>query len=289
MTGLFKTLEGRLRAFRRRLSLSLSSGRRGRKLLLDSLSPSVTSMTLDCGDHVISFSPHELVGRRIYVEGHFERDRVEEVLDVLTGEKLLPAGGATVLEIGANIGTQTVYFCKSGRVRRLLAVEPDPRNLRLLRRNIDDNGLAAMAKVVAAAVGDFDGKAQLHMSASNHGQSSLVRAAPDSASVEVDVRPMPAILAEADLDPGDVSLIWMDIEGAEPMACRSMASLLERKVPLMMEFSPDLYGRQGTADFIAFLSAHYPRCIHFGRGARRQIAPAQLTGEARQSDILLLP
>ncbi|MDR7219757.1 FkbM family methyltransferase [Aminobacter aminovorans] len=96
----------------------------------------VTSMTMKFDDHFMSFSPNEYIGRSIFLSGDFDRKLADELVAFLSRRGYLPGSGATVLEIGANIGTQTVYFCRSGKVAKVIAVEPDPRNLSLIRRNV---------------------------------------------------------------------------------------------------------------------------------------------------------
>lgn len=246
-------------------------------------------MTIDGGDHLLSFAPHELVGRHIYTKGHFDRDRVEELVALLDARGLLPAEGATVVEVGANIGTQTIYFCKTGRVKRLLAIEPDPRNLKLLARNIEDNGLGGSVSVAAVAVADKEGTATLYRSSGNHGVSSFYPTAHDLEPVSVPMLPLGPVLAEHGIAEDEVSLVWMDIEGAEPLACRAMTGLLARRVPLMIEFSPGIYGEEATRDFIAFLGRHYDRCIRFFREERQEMAVADMPISGKQCDFLFLP
>ncbi len=258
-------------------------------MVLEMLSDDVTALTLRLPDHVISFSPHELVGRRIYGWGDYDRARVEELIATLDSRGLLPSDGATVLEVGAHIGTQTVYFCKTDRVRRVVAVEPDPRNLVLLRRNIAENALSEIVRLAPCALGDRESTAELFRYERNHGGSSLIRGTHDGDSVQVDVMPLTRILAAAAVPEEEITLIWMDIEGAEPMALRSMTSLLARRVPVMLEYSPELYGEAGSADFVTFLSTYYEHCIHYVRGARSEMKVTELPHSGRQGDVLLLP
>nr|WP_295465022.1 FkbM family methyltransferase [Mesorhizobium sp.] len=267
----------------------LFSGRRGRKLVLDALDSKVTAITLDSGDHMMTFAPHELIGRHIYTKGHFDRDRVEELVRILDDRHLIPAAGATIVEVGANIGTQTVYFCKTGKVRRLLAIEPDPRNLKLLARNIEDNGLSQVVSVAPVAISDAAGTAMLHRSSGNHGLSSFYATGHDLEPVEVETRPLGPVLAEHGIAEAEVSLVWMDIEGAEPLACRAMTGLLSRRVPLMVEFSPNMYGEQGTRDFVTFLAGFYERCVRFYREERIEMPVVDIPTTGRQCDYLFLP
>jgi FkbM family methyltransferase len=289
MAGALRRLEKRFRTAREVALRRLLSGRRGRKLVMKALGEDVVSVTLDCGDHVLSFSPHELVGRAVYMHGHFDRYRIDELFSILDKEKALPSGGLTVVEVGANIGTQSVYFGLSPRVEKVLAIEPDPRNLGLLRRNIADNALARKVAVVACAVGDFSGQADLYFVPGNQGQSSLLAPERSNASARIQVKPLQAILDETGTPAAQVDFVWMDIEGAEPMALRSMTALLERRVPINLEFSPKLYGPQGTRDFIQFLARYYERCVFLLGDQRTQMKVADIPPDSQQADILLLP
>ncbi len=234
------------------------------------------------------FDPHEFVGQVIYSVGNYDRQLVDDMLELLHRRELIPGEGGVVLEVGANIGTQTVYFCKSRFVGRVLAVEPDPRNLEYLRNNIGWNGLNDMVDVVPCAIGEAPSRGQLYRSKGNYGGSSLFAANHDDA-VSVDIKPFSQILETTGIDERSISLVWMDIEGAEPMACRSMLGLLERRVPFMMEFSPAFYGPECTREFIAFLSGYYDRCLIYDQNVPSEISVKNLPEDISQANILLLP
>ncbi len=282
-------VEKRLRSVRANLMRWLFSGRRRRKLLLDAMPADVVTMTLKYGDHVVTIHPRETIGRRIFTDGHYDRDRVETLLEILEVERLIPEGGMNIVEIGANIGTQALYFCLSGRAARVLAIEPDPRNLPLLRRNIDENGMATRIKVVDCAIGIAERKGLLYRSAGNYGASSLFPREGGLDSVPVAIRPLSDVLAENGIAEDTVDLIWMDIEGAEPEACASIGGLLQRQVPMVMEFSPSIYGPEASEAFIELLARHYRRCLRFDRDGVTPIRISDLPRAGRLVDILLLP
>jgi hypothetical protein len=137
-----KSWKRRLRKWRNRMAKRFLATRIGREMLVNAVSPKILSMTADCGDHLMTFSPHDYIGRKIYRKGHFQRENVERLLSVLRQRNLLQPE-KVLLELGGNIGTQTVYFALSKAFRHIVTVEPDPRNFKLLRTNIDQNGLAS--------------------------------------------------------------------------------------------------------------------------------------------------
>jgi len=284
-----KRMEGALRGARDGLFGRLGRRRAFRKLTLDMLGEEVALMTLAAPDHRITFSPHEAVGKQIYLTGDFHRALATRVLAILDRRGLLGGKARVALELGANIGTHTLYLLLSGRFDRVVAAEPDPKNLALLRRNLADNGLAERGTVFPCAVGAEGGEVTLFLDPRNHGASSTRRQGQGLAAISVPLRRVDALLAEAGVAPDDVGLVWMDIEGAEPAALQSMEALTQRRTPIFMEYAPRAYGQADTAALIGRLGAAYERCIFFGDTGETELRVAELPRDVRQSDILLLP
>lgn len=282
-------IETWLRRTRVRLFKRLANSQRGRKMLLDFLPANIREVTVDCGDHRITVSPHEMIGRHVIATGGFTRDSVRHVLDALDRRGLLPREGGCVLEVGANIGTHTLYLALTRRFDTIVAVEPDPRNLRFLRRNVEDNGLGDLVRIMECAAGEAEDQLTLHRVDGNFGNSSFLHARPTDSGVVVPVKPVDAILRDAGIPVDTVSLVWMDIEGFEPQAFRSMEALLSRQVPIYLEFSPRFYGPDGTATFVRFIEQYYRHCIVTARGVQHPVPVGKLIERTSQCDVLLLP
>lgn len=284
-----RSIEARFRDARIRWMKALMNSTRGRKLLLDALPPEILTMTVDCGDHVLTVSPHELIGRHVVTRGEYTRDEVEDAIAALDARGRLPDQDGCVLELGANVGTHTVYLALSGRFNRVLAVEPDPRNLGLLCRNVANNNLESLVDVIACAAGAREEVLPLRQVDGNFGRSSLLqRTASGDRDLPVPVRTVTRILADTDITPDDISLVWMDIEGFEPEACRGMPDLLSLGTPIFMEFSPEFQNRAEQREFAALLDGHYAECILFDRAGHRPVPFAYLGDLERQCDILVL-
>ena len=283
-----KSWKRRLRKWRNQLARRVLGTRYGREMLINAVSPKILSMTADCGDHVLTFSPHDYIGRKIYRKGHFERDHVDRLLAVLRQRALL-GEDKVLLELGGNIGTQTLYFALSGAFRRIVTVEPDPRNFRLLRTNIDQNGLSDRIVAINSAAGESSGSLDFFLHRDNHGKSSAMRQSERDIEIKVPVLPATALLAEAAIAQEDIGLVWMDIEGYEPVAVRSMTPLLERRVPFYLEFSPIFYGPEGSRAFVDHLAGFYENCIVFLDDRQVDMKVTALPIEIDQFDVLLLP
>ncbi|WP_349435426.1 FkbM family methyltransferase [Pararhizobium sp. A13] len=283
-----KPWKRRLRKWRNRVARRILSTRPGREMLVSSVSPNILAMTADCGDHLMTFSPHDYIGRKIYRKGHFERENVDRLLAILRKRDLLRQD-TVLLELGGNIGTQTIYFALSRAFRHILTVEPDPRNFKLLRTNIDQNGFGERITAINSAAGESEGALDFFLHRDNHGKSSALRQSDQDTAITVPVKPVIAILAEAAVAPEEIGLIWMDIEGYEPVAARSMQPLLERRVPFYMEFSPVFYGADGSKAFIDHLAQFYENCIIFFEDRQVEMKVTAMPVEQEQFDVLLLP
>ena len=278
----------RLRKWRNSLAKRVLATRIGREMLVNAVSPKILSMTADCGDHLMTFSPHDYIGRKIYRKGHFQRENVERLLSVLRQKNLLQQE-KVLLELGGNIGTQTLYFALSKTFRHIVTVEPDPRNFKLLRTNIDQNGLSEQITAINTAAGESEGTLDFFMHRDNHGKSSALRQSERDIEIKVPVKPVTAMLADAGVAPQDIGLVWMDIEGYEPVAARSMRPLLQRRVPFYMEFSPVFYGPAGSQAFVDYLAGFYEDCVVFYEDSQIEMKVTALPIGQDQFDVLLLP
>jgi len=153
------------------------------------------------------FLAHHVALTGAYFPPHFEL-----ALD------LTPPDGV-ILDLGAHLGTFSLAAAASGR--RVIAVEASPRNVELLGRSADANGLDDTLTIVPVAVSNRAGTARFHQEGAWGQITDSVWA---SNVVEVPVRTVPEILA--DLDIGRVDVVKMDVEGSEIAALEGMASML---------------------------------------------------------------
>lgn len=155
--------------------------------------------------------------------------------------------GAHVVDVGANIGFFTVLFGEvAGNGGRILAIEPEPNNARLLRKNVSDRDLLRTVEIAQTAVGDSTGTASLHKASSgNQGDHRLYASQGPGAAAETIEVPIARI---DDLVAGwpHVDFIKMDIQGFEPYALTGMSQTLasNTNVVLFSEFWP--FGIRGA-------------------------------------------
>jgi len=133
--------------------------------------------------------------------------------------------GDAVVDIGANIGYYTLLLAKlTGPEGTVFAFEPEPENFSLLLRNIELNGYK---NVIAAqkAIGATTGQAHLFLSDDNKGDHRIYGAG-SRPSIPIEVTTLDNYFSTFHRP---ISLIKLDIQGAEPDAIKGMRSFLQKQ------------------------------------------------------------
>lgn len=145
--------------------------------------------------------------------------------------------GGVFVDVGANIGVMSFDAARLvGPEGRVIAFEPEPRNLALLLRGVQANGFA---HVTALGVALSDAARIVSMTGNANG--SVV--APDAGLGLVQALPGDDVL----LAQPRIDMIKLDIEGHEPAALRGLRRTLQRHRPLVLcEFNPLRLGGPGS-------------------------------------------
>lgn len=177
---------------------------------------------------------------------------LKEIEDERCYEKLeafLPRPGETVIDVGGHQGIFTVYAAvRVGAGGRVLTVEPYPPSFALLERNLKHNGLANVT-LIAGAASDYDGQAVLHTTNSVSGGQSLVFDTPDRVALNVPVKTLDRLLAEAGLKP---DLIKIDVEGSCLNVLKGAPNTLASRPRLVMEVE---LGPAAVQEVVGYLEA----------------------------------
>jgi len=188
------------------------------------------AIVVDCGDHRLACDPKDRV-----IGATVDHSRQWFRLETLSIFDALPVAGKVFVDVGANIGTQTVYALMFGGFEKAICIEPSPKNAALLRVNLAINGLSCRATVVEAAAGARQGRAELSLSAHNGGGHSMAYHR-GSETIEVDVVTVDETLASLGVAPDTVGLGWVDVEGYEAEVLAGWRSLAG--TPIMVECQP---------------------------------------------------
>jgi FkbM family methyltransferase len=154
--------------------------------------------------------------------------------------------GQTFYDVGANVGYFSLLAAKMiGPTGKVIAIEPHPETIRQLRAQFEINGLAN-AQIVAAAVSDRVGTTTLI-----DGYACMVKmsAFDSSQGEQMTIPAATTTLDEVAERFGFPEVVKMDIEGAEILALRGAATVLNRKPTLLVE----IHSEQVSQEFYPLL------------------------------------
>jgi FkbM family methyltransferase len=139
--------------------------------------------------------------------------------------------GDVVFDCGAHVGVFTRVAIAAG-AKLVVAVEPAPRNLECLRRNMAPEIAAGRVVVIAEGVWHQTGTLPLHMDPSNSaGNSLLTGEKPRPVNIEVPLTTVDLLVQRLKLE--RVDFIKMDIEGAEQNALKGARGAISTYKPRM--------------------------------------------------------
>ncbi len=166
-------------------------------------------------------------------------------------------GAGSWIDLGANIGTTVIPAALAGASCH--AVEADPANLVLLRRNIERNGVAGRVVIHDAAVWDENTTLTFEQAPSNLGDHRVRMAEPDEESaygessrstIEVSASRLDTLIDPFSLQ-GPV-VVKLDIQGAEAHAFAGGDALFKRADLAFLEYWPYGFRRLGTIPEVLF-------------------------------------
>jgi FkbM family methyltransferase len=152
--------------------------------------------------------------------------------------------GDVVIDGGANIGLFTLLAAAGvGSQGRVIACEPSPTTMRLLRANVDRNGFD-WVELREVALASEPGRLRLRVFTPGSGFSSFAPADTSTGvEVEVEVATLDDVASEV-LE--RLKLVKLDVEGAELLALRGAPRVLHHARPdFIVELEPEHLERQG--------------------------------------------
>jgi FkbM family methyltransferase len=182
--------------------------------------------------------------------------------------KSLLKPGLTIVDIGANIGYYALIEAEEvGRTGQVYAVEPSPRNVDILKKNVVLNEVQDIVDIEWGAISDISGSEELHLA----NRSNLHTLTPTSGMknyvrftgvIDVPCFTLDDFLENKNVNPCDVDIIRMDIEGHEVKAIEGATKTLNssKSLVLFIEIHPKLIkesnGEQAYAAFLEKLKSY---------------------------------
>lgn len=173
----------------------------------------------------ISLTPH------LMLDGNWE----QWVTDVFL-RSIKP--GMIVVDVGANVGYYTLLGARAtGPTGRVLAFEPEPRNLRYLRHNVELAG-AHWVTISSKGLWNQSGSSELYIRSEDQCGGHSMIGGGDGRKVIIETITLDEFLR----DNLRVDVIKMDAERAEPFIIEGMTNVIAANpnLKILMEFSPDM-------------------------------------------------
>ncbi|WIV67494.1 FkbM family methyltransferase [Natrialbaceae archaeon AArc-T1-2] len=204
------------------------------------------------------------LSRDLLVYGTREQRTIELFERALRRIDAMTAAPVTVLEIGANIGYYALAEARAvGPDGRVLAFEPDDRNVRYLEQNVRLNGYEDRITIEPAAVGPESGTAELRLS--THTNLNRIESASTDGdrrdaddSERVDVWSVEEYLTSREIPAGSIHAVRMDLEGYEAELVPAMESVLGAPGPLLVlvEMHPNILTTADTERVLRTFDRH---------------------------------
>lgn len=224
-----------------------------RGLLYDA-TKSNTLLLADCGqEKYVVNSSDKVIGRYCYTaQKSFDVKKISKAL------ALLPDASSrrTLVDVGGNIGTISIYALINNLVDSCIIFEPEPNNFRLLKTNLILNGVED--RVVAHNLALSDDSAcnlEFELSESNFGDHRVRKTKADGRDgekyrkiIKVQARKLDDFIKDFDLSS---LFIWMDTQGFEGFVLNGAKSIVSQSVPMVTEFWP--YGMERVDSYELFV------------------------------------
>ena len=142
-----------------------------------------------------------------------------------------------ILDVGAHIGLSTLYFKMLYPKSKIIAIEPHPKSIKILRQNIELNRLENV-EVVEAAVGAESGERSLFVDVDEEwmSSSSFIEGSWDNTQENKEIKV--DVVALREYITSKVDLIKIDVEGAEEEVILSLGNKLNKVGKILFEYHP---------------------------------------------------
>lgn len=197
--------------------------------------------------------------------------------------------GDVCIDLGSNIGYTTLYMChKVGKTGTVYAIEPDPWNVNLLKKNITENHYEDICSITECAISDKTEEIEFWQSDKSN-LSSVTKTQHSTQSIKVKAYSIPDFLADKKYP----NFIKMDIEGHEVKVFEGALDYFAKndgKTKILLEVHPQFYNSEN--DFEKILKEYFklgfknkytvstpvPRPIKFAQAGYQPIAEVYTDG-----------
>ena len=186
------------------------------------------------------------VSRQLYLHKKRERYSTDYMKEIVRERD-------TIIDIGANSGYYALLESQLANRGEVYAIEPVPRNVQLLKKNIELNDYKNI-QVFPFAIGGSGGMRKIYLYDKGN-LCSFKKNIQNNPAGKMDVLMMTLDNFVEKYVSGDPALIRMDVEGYEYEIIKGMSDLLESNKPLILfiELHPFMMSKDNIKELIEIL------------------------------------
>lgn len=169
------------------------------------------------------------IGQLLYLSGNYGKGRTDYIREHVKE-------GDYVVDAGANIGFFTMQLAKAvGDKGKVIAIEPDERNFKYLKRNIELNGYKNIIPVMKA-VSNENTVMRFYQTESQ--TANTLVAQEGATETEIEVISLDSFLPTINVD--HIDFMKIDTDGSEPLAMKGMVDTIKNSPDFVMlaEYMP---------------------------------------------------
>lgn len=245
------------------------------------LGPNLALARLRDGDFLYVDPLDETVSAYLIAHGFWEPETHKTVLG-------LTPPGATVIEVGANIGYYTLGMARRvGRQGRVLALEANPHMANFVRKSMGFNGLLDRVEIIEKAASDTQGEVSFMVSRQFGGSGHILVPESGIGADQTIISVKTVRLDDIGVQAADI--IRMDAEGSEPLILRGAERLLANPdIIVCMEWSPiQMRSRASVPELVAWLEAMNFLFWRIEPDARLRPIPAREMASLNHCDVVM--
>jgi FkbM family methyltransferase len=206
--------------------------------------------------HFLLSVSDKVISPKLFVAGQADFPKFRSALRLLNLDQV-----DCLVDVGANVGEISVLALTKQYAKRVIAIEPDDENFRLLEINALLNHLSAeqILTYCAAAGSGNPRELALVRSSTNFGDHQITPFGSDRFAQHSEIRWVNNLRLDdiIELSATETALLFIDVQGYELQVLQGASALISRKIPLVMEISPSHLERHGSLDELMFVLRDY--------------------------------
>ncbi|MCX7549071.1 FkbM family methyltransferase [Xanthomarina sp. F1114] len=194
--------------------------------------------------NVFSGNTSDFHAFKFSIHGYFDWRNI-----IISNEVLKYKNGGSIIEVGANIGTETVSYCDVAKKyhSKVISFEPLVTNLDSVIRNKTENKINNL-EVFNCLVSNAPGKASFNVPTGNNSGSGFITNTTEKNTQEFDV-----VTLDEKIKDELVALICVDVEGFEYQVLQGGEDIIKRNMPvLILEVNKRYLEKRGQVPFETF-------------------------------------